>query len=195
MNRENIKKYIWLLGVNLYISAFTIGGGYVIIPMIRKFFVQKKGYFSETELMDMAAVAQSAPGAIAVNLSVLAGNRIAGKIGAFISCIAAILPPILILSVISAFYSVIGENQMLRAVMRGMQAGVCALIADVVIDMSRALAGEKRPALLWMAAIAFVFSFFLQINVIIILLCCAAYCLITGPIRGRKRSGPHEDHI
>ena len=67
-----IKKYIWLLGVNLFISAFTFGGGYVVVPMVRRFFVVKKQYFSEEDLINMAAVAQSTPGAIAINLSALA---------------------------------------------------------------------------------------------------------------------------
>lgn len=67
------KRMLWLFGVNLYISAFTFGGGYVVLPMVRKAFVEKKGLFSEEELLDMAAIAQSSPGAIAVNLAVLAG--------------------------------------------------------------------------------------------------------------------------
>lgn len=59
--KEKLKQYLWLLGINLFISAFTFGGGYVVVPMIRQYFVLKKGYFSEEELMDMTAVAQSTP--------------------------------------------------------------------------------------------------------------------------------------
>ena len=87
--KRSIKTYAWLLAVNLFISAFTFGGGYVVVPMVRRFFVVKKRCFSEEELVDMAAIAQSTPGAIAINLSALAGYRTAGTAGAVISCVAA----------------------------------------------------------------------------------------------------------
>ena len=61
------KPYLWLLGVNLFISTFTFGGGYVVVPMIRRYFVERRRCFTEEELVSMAAVAQSTPGAIAIN--------------------------------------------------------------------------------------------------------------------------------
>ena len=73
MSKERAGLLLWLAGVNLFISAFTFGGGYVVVPMIRKYFVERRNLFTEEELMEMAAGAQSAPGAIAVNLSALAG--------------------------------------------------------------------------------------------------------------------------
>ncbi len=91
------------MAVNLFISAFTFGGGYIVVPMVRRFFVAKKQYFTEDDLLDMAAVAQSTPGAIAVNLSALAGYRAAGIAGALISCFAAVVPPLVILTFVSAF--------------------------------------------------------------------------------------------
>ena len=81
MLKKSIKTYAWLLAVNLFISTFTFGGGYIVVPMVRRFFVEKKQYFTEEDLTDMAAVAQAAPGAIAVNLSALAGYRAAGTAG------------------------------------------------------------------------------------------------------------------
>lgn len=70
-----LKFYLWLAGINLFISTFTFGGGYVVVPMIRKYYVEGKDLFSNDELIEMAAVAQSSPGAIAINLSVLAGKK------------------------------------------------------------------------------------------------------------------------
>ena len=92
------KTGIWLFGVNLYISTFTFGGGYIVIPMIRKIFVQQKQLFTESELLEMAAIAQSSPGAIAVNLSVLAGRRTLGLAGALISAGGAVLPSFITVS-------------------------------------------------------------------------------------------------
>ena len=87
--KKQIRLWLWLAGVNLLISTFTFGGGYVVVPMVRKYFVESRGMFTEEELLNMAAVAQSTPGAIAVNLSALAGYRVAGAAGVAISLWAA----------------------------------------------------------------------------------------------------------
>ncbi|NLM86004.1 MAG: chromate transporter [Clostridiales bacterium] len=68
----------WLFFINLFISAFTFGGGYVVVPMIRRYYVDGRKLFTQEELMGMAAMAQSTPGAIAINLSALAGYKVAG---------------------------------------------------------------------------------------------------------------------
>lgn len=171
------KPYLWLLGVNLFISAFTFGGGYVVVPMIRRYFVEQKQYFSEEELVGMAAVAQSTPGAIAVNLSALAGYRVAGVGGAVLSCTAAILPPLVILGLVSAFYAAFAANAVIAAVLRGMQAGVAALIVDLVIDMCRMILKERSPLLTAMVPCAFLASFVLNVNVALILAVCCLLCV------------------
>lgn len=62
MKSNTFKNLPWLFGIHFFISAFTFGGGYVVIPMIRRYFVEKKQLFSEEELLEMAAIAQSSPG-------------------------------------------------------------------------------------------------------------------------------------
>ncbi|MFQ7739328.1 MAG: chromate transporter, partial [Emergencia timonensis] len=89
--KDQLKQGLWLFNINLFISAFTFGGGYVVVPMVRKYYVEKKELFSEEELMDIAAISQSAPGAIAINLTALAGYRVLGWLGAGVSCMAAII--------------------------------------------------------------------------------------------------------
>lgn len=95
--------------------------------MVRRYFVNRKHFFSEADLMNMAAVAQSTPGAIAINLSALAGYQVAGFRGAAISCIAAIIPPLAILSGISVFYTLFISNMLVAAVLKGMQGRVSLL--------------------------------------------------------------------
>lgn len=97
--------YLWLIAVNIYISMFAFGGGYVVVPLVRRSFVEKKKIFTEDELMEMSAVAQSSPGAIAVNLAALSGYKAAGTAGAVISCAASVIPPLVILGIISGFSS------------------------------------------------------------------------------------------
>lgn len=176
--KEKIALYFWLIKTNLFISAFTFGGGYIVVPMIRKYFIEKKKRFTEEELMEMAAIAQSAPGAIAVNLASLAGYRTAGRIGLCISCICAVIPPFLILAAISVFYTVFVTNTAVTAVLRGMQAGVAALMVDFIIDMTEMVLKERSRLLSLMAAAAFLLSFFTRMNVMLILLGSCAVCII-----------------
>ncbi len=170
--------YLWLLAVNLFISAFTFGGGYVVVPMIRRYFVEQKHFFTEDDLAGMAAVAQSTPGAIAINLSALAGYRVAGAPGAVLSCVAAVMPPLAILGLVSAFYSAFISNGIINAVLKGMQAGVAALIVDLVIDMCCLILKEKSLFLTAMIPAAFFMNFVLGINVALILLVCCLLCVL-----------------
>ncbi len=187
---EHIKKYLWLFRVNLYISSFTFGGGYVVIPMIRKYFVEKKQMFSEEELMDMAAIAQSSPGAIAVNLSMLAGYRTAGLAGAVISCVAAVLPPLVILSVVCMAYQEFRQNETISAVLKGMEAGVAALIVDFVLDMFAVIFKQKKWLNTILIILAFAGSYLLNVNVALILVICVFVSLADGYIqKGRDCCG------
>lgn len=180
--KESPKKspvlYLWLFSINLFISAFTFGGGYVVVPMIRKYFVEQKKLFTEGELMNMAAVAQSVPGAIAINLSALAGYRSAGMIGVFLSCLAAVLPPVVILSAVSAWYTVFSTNVMIAAVLKGMQAGAAALIVDLVIDMTNMIVKERSIFLTMMVPASFLAGFIFHINVAVILSVCCFLCIL-----------------
>lgn len=172
------KKYFWLLTVNLFISSFTFGGGYVVVPMVRRYFVEQKKYFTEEDLVSMAAVAQSTPGAIAVNLSALAGYRTAGTAGAVISCIAAVIPPLVILGLVSAFYTAFISNAAAAAILKGMQSGVAALIVDLIIDMCSMILKKRSLFLSAMIPAAFLANFVLGINVALILVICCFFCTV-----------------
>lgn len=184
---EHKKRYLRLFAVNLYISAFTFGGGYVVIPMIRKFFVEKYHDFEEEELMEMAAVAQSSPGAIAVNLAVLAGYRMEGIAGACISCVAAILPPLVILSIVSTCYEAFRQNPVIAVVLKGMQAGVAAVILDLVLDMGMGIWKQKEWLLTCLMAVVFLSNLLFEIPIGWILLLCCAVCAADGYLREKKR--------
>ena len=155
------------------LSAFTFGGGYVIVPLMRRKFVLQLHWIEDDEMLDLTAIAQSTPGAMAVNASVLVGYRVAGILGACITVLATILPPFLILSVISLFYAQFRDNWVVNLVLRGMQAGVAAVICDVVVSMSRNIFKLRRALPVIMLAGAFIGSWFLNINVVLIILLCA----------------------
>ncbi len=176
--KQNLKKYLWLFGTNLFISTFTFGGGYTAVPMVRRFFVEKRQYFTEEDLINMAAVAQSSPGAIAVSLSALAGYKTAGTAGAVISCFGAVIPPLVILTFISAFYTAFISNTVIAAVLKGMEAGTAALMADFITDMCAVILKKKSVLLSAMVPLSFAANFIFHINVILILLVCCCLCIL-----------------
>ena len=87
----------------LYLSAFTFGGGYVIVSLMKKKFVDELGWIDEEEMLDLVAIAQSTPGAIAVNGAIVVGYKLEGIIGVIAAIAGTIIPPFVIISVISFF--------------------------------------------------------------------------------------------
>ena len=170
----NNKKHIYmkLFSSTFYLSAFTFGGGYVIIPLMQKKFVDDLKWIDEDEMLNLAAIAQSSPGAVAVNASILLGYRVAGILGAFISILGTVLPPLIIISIISFFYTAFRENIVVNAVLKGMQAGVAAVIADVVLNLGGNVVKEKDLISAFVMISAFIATFFLKINVMYIILVC-----------------------
>lgn len=168
--KRDIRFYFKLFTSTFYLSAFTFGGGYVIIPLMRKKFVSEYHWIDEKEMLDLTAIAQSTPGAIAVNAAILVGYRLAGYIGSMITIIATVLPPLIILSLISVAYTAFINNLIIKYILRGMQAGVAAVIIDVVISMIVSMVKERKVLPIMVMIGAFTATFIFQINVIIIIL-------------------------
>lgn len=185
--KEKLKLYLWLMGTTLFISTFTLGGGYVIVPMIKKYYVQRKKFFTEDEFLEIAAVAQSSPGAIAVNAISVVGYKVAGIPGIIINSICSVIPSILILSIISAFYKVFIANVIVAAVLKGMQAGVAALIVDFVVDMTARILKERSIVLSSLIVLSFLIGFFTTINVIFVLLGSCAICVLYVFVKTRRK--------
>ena len=104
-----------------YLSAFTFGGGYVIVTLMKKKFVDEYHWIEEEEMLDLVAIAQSAPGAIAVNGAIVVGYKLAGIIGTIVAIIATILPPFIVITIISFFYEVFRDNRIVSLVLEGWQ--------------------------------------------------------------------------
>lgn len=171
--KKDFAFYRKLFTSTFYLSAFTFGGGYVIIPLMRKKFVEQFHWIEETEMLDLTAIAQSAPGPIAVNASILIGYRLAGFAGAMVSTLGTVLPPLIILSLISLAYTAFQSSLIVKLVLRGMQAGVAAVIADVVISMGGDVLKQKRwlPILIMLGS--FAAACFFHVNVMLIIIVCA----------------------
>ena len=178
---------LWrLFWTTLYISSFTFGGGFVIVTFMKRKFVDELGWIDEEEMLDFTALAQSCPGAIAVNAAILVGWKVCGLAGMLTAVLGTILPPMVILSVISVFYRAFADNLWVSLALKGMQAGVAAVILSVAWDLGcGALRAGKVPAGLVMAA-AFAASFFLDVNVVLIILAAAVLGALGVLLRRRK---------
>lgn len=156
----------------LYLSAFTFGGGYVIVTLMKKKFVDEYHWIREDEMLDLVAIAQSSPGAIAVNGAIVVGYKLAGMLGAVTAIIATIIPPFLIISLISVFYHAFRSSFLISQLLEGMQAGVGAVIAAVVYEMAGGIIQGKDPASILIMAGAFAATCFLSVNVVFVILVC-----------------------
>ena len=173
-----------------YLSAFTFGGGYVIITLLKKKFVDELHWIDQEEMLDLVAIAQSSPGAIAVNGAIVVGYKLAGIPGILVSVLGAILPPFVILTIISLFYNAFKTNFIVQGLLSGMTAGVSAVIVSVVWDMTAGVIKSKEILLIIVMIAAFAANYILKINVIYIILTAAflgALTTIIAEKRGKRQ--------
>ncbi|MDW2796797.1 chromate transporter [Clostridium boliviensis] len=183
----NKKKLCKIFLSTLYLSAFTFGGGYVIVSLLKKKFVDELHWIDQQEMLDLVAIAQSAPGAIAVNGAVVVGYKLAGIPGILCAVAGAVIPPFVLLTVISFFYNSFKENLLIQAMLNGMKAGVGAVILSVVYDMGSDVVKEKDPMLLFLMAASFIAAYFYHVNVIFIILAAALAGICKTIVRKFRR--------
>lgn len=187
-SKVNIK-ILWKLFVsNFTLSAFTFGGGFVIVSLMKKKFVEDLKWFKEDEILDITAIAQSSPGPIPVNASVIIGYRIHGILGSFIAVLGTAIPPMVIISIISVFYTQFRENTIIATALQVMRAGVAAVIFDVVINLSKNVFKTKRALYVVLMIVSFVATFVFNISAMLIILSCLSVGIIDLILSLKKNS-------
>lgn len=174
---ESMGKLMWdLFTATFTLSAFTFGGGFVIVSLMKKKFVEELKWFEEDEMLDITAIAQSSPGPIPVNASVIIGYRMNGILGSITAILGTILPPMIIISVISVFYQQFRENQIIAIALKVMRAGVAAVIFDVVINLAANVIRTKQILYITLMCAAFIAAVIFDISAMLIIF----FCLFTG---------------
>lgn len=174
------EKLLKLFFSMLYISAFTFGGGFVIVTFMKRKFVEELHWIDEKEMLDMTALAQSSPGSIAVNIAILIGWKVAGFLGMVTAVLGTVIPPMVILSVISLFYEMFATNRYVSLVLKGMQSGVAAVILDVAVGLGQKVWQSKQWVHIVVMVAAFAATFFFNINVVWIILAAAVIGIIAA---------------
>ncbi|MDD3205876.1 MAG: chromate transporter [Lachnospiraceae bacterium] len=176
---ESVQKILWqLFCATFTLSAFTFGGGFVIVSLMKKKFVEELMWFDEDEMLDITAIAQSSPGPIPINASVIIGYRMHGVLGSFVAVLGTAIPPMVIISIISVFYEQFRANRIIATALQVMRAGVAAVIFDVVMNLAKNVCATRRILYIALMFISFVATFFFDVSAMLIILSCLGIGII-----------------
>lgn len=149
------------------IGLFTFGGGYAMLPLIEREVIDKKGWTDKEEILSIYALAQSVPGVIAVNTSIVLGNRLAGVKGAVVAAAGVISPSLIVIMAIASYFDVIMNSVYVLQAFSGIRAAVVGLVAAAAVRI--ALASLKDKPAYMIAIAAFLLSAFTDIHAIAII--------------------------
>lgn len=180
---------LWTLFKSMFVlSVCTFGGGFVIVSLMKRKFVEELKWLEEDEMLDVTAITQSAPGPLPVNASVIIGYRMAGVVGSLTAILGTILPPMIIISIISLFYEQFRTNPYIATALQVMRAGVVAVICDVVINLAANVIKTKRFLYIAMMIVAFIATYLLDVSAMIVILTCLGIGLIDLAVTfGKKK--------
>ncbi len=151
--------YFKLYMVFLRVGLFTIGGGYAMLPMLRKEVVNKYGWATDEEMLDYFAIGQSTPGIIAINTATFIGYKKAGILGAFASTLGMVTPSWVIIISIAKFFEAFSSNPIVESAFQGVRVVVVVLILNAVIKMGKKSITNWITALIGILAFALVMFF------------------------------------
>lgn len=168
------------------IGAFTIGGGYAMIPLMEQEIVDKRKWLNKEEFMDTMSLAQSMPGVFAVNMATNIGFRTRGFVGAFTAIMGNVLMPILLILVLAIFFRQFSDNHVVESIFKGIRPAVVALIAAPVFNMAKT--AKISWSNFWIPVAATLLIWLLGVSPVIIILVAGLGGFIYGKIKGRKEA-------
>lgn len=185
--KKDYSKLATLFKSMFMLSACTFGGGFVIVSLMKKKFVEELKWLEEEEMLDVTAITQSSPGPLPVNASVIIGYRMAGVVGSLTAIAGTILPPMMIISIISLFYEQFRTNPYIATALQVMRAGVAAVIFDVVINLAGNVVKTKRALYIAMMIVAFIATYFFDVSAMMIIFICLGIGIFDLLVSMRKR--------
>ncbi len=165
------------------VGAFTIGGGYAMLPLIEEE-MTKRGWISAEDIQDIIVLAQSAPGILAVNMAIYTGHKIRGLKGSIVSAVGAVLPSLVIILLIAMFFTEFKENDIVRRIFQGVRPAAVALILVPAVRMARS--GCKSWWTWAIAAASLLGVAFLKVSPIWIILVTLSVAVCISLIRQKK---------
>lgn len=175
-----------LFFITLRVGFFTFGGGMVMFAMLKREFSDKQGWLTNEEMIDLLAIAQSLPGVIAVNSSLLMGYRLAGTLGALVAVLGSILPSFIVLAFVAVFYDAFIQNPYFAGALRGVQGAVIGLLVSVLLSTRKQSFSARWSYILFPAALC-VTVFFPSFNIVFLLLGGALAGILVNYVLLKKR--------
>lgn len=170
-----MKRLVQIFLVFFKIGAFTIGGGYAMLPIIQKE-VEKKGWMNEEEFLDAISLTNSLPGPLATNCATFVGYRVAGAVGSVAAVLGAISPSVIIILIVAAVFHNLMAYPIVGHIFNGIRPAVVALIVYSVIKLAKT-ARLKEYCNWVVAAVGFVAVALLNVHPIVVVICAALYGL------------------
>lgn len=189
LQKKNLEQ-LWILFKSMFLlSACTFGGGFVIVSLMKKKFVEELKWLEEDEMLDITAITQSSPGPLPVNASVIIGYRMQGIPGSLAAVLGTILPPMFVISLICVFYTEFRQNLYIAAALQVMRAGVAAVILDVTWNLAKNVWNSHSVFYTSLMVLSFCGAYFFGVSAMIIILICLAIGITEAVLISYKKKG------
>ena len=189
LQKKNLEQ-LWILFKSMFLlSACTFGGGFVIVSLMKKKFVEELKWLEEDEMLDITAITQSSPGPLPVNASVIIGYRMQGIPGSLAAVLGTILPPMFVISLICVFYTEFRQNLYIAAALQVMRAGVAAVILDVTWNLAKNVWNSHSVFYTSLMALSFCGAYFFGVSAMIIILICLVIGITEAVLTTYKKKG------
>ena len=182
-----MKTLVTLFAAFFRIGICTFGGGYAMIPLIEAEAVEKRGWITSEDMLDIIAIAEATPGPLAVNTATFVGQKVAGLAGAAAATLGVVMPSFLIILIVSLFYTQFRDNRWVDCAFRGIRAAVTALMVNAVVKLSKHVPKIAFTAALFAAG--FLLATFTGVSVILLLIGGAALGIVWQLFAAGRRTG------
>lgn len=184
-----MREILILLAEFMRFGLFTFGGGWSIIAQMQQLYVEKKHTITSEELLDLVSVAKSVPGTMIANVAMLYGYRVHGLIGGLVCVVGMCAPPMVVLVIISFFYTTFRDNYWVNAAMMGMQAAVVPIIANAAKNLIKGSA--KYPPCIIVIAVSTALYLFVELNPVFLVIGGVIAGLLIGGYYERREARAH----
>ena len=185
--KSNLRIYVEAFSIFFKIGAFTIGGGYAMVPLIENEIVTKRNWLAKDDFIDLLAISQSSPGILAVNISIFIGYRLKGVMGSVVTALGTVLPSFLIILAIALFFHNFKDNTVVERIFKGIRPAVVALIAAPTFSMAKSAKINRYN--LWIPVVSALLIWLLGFSPIWIIIAAG----VGGFLYGRYRRVKNEE--
>ncbi len=175
-----IFKIFFIIGIQL------LGGGYVIVPLLKKYIVDERQWLEEQELVNFYAMSQCIPGIIACNIATAAGYKTRGFLGALMAILGIIVPAFLIIVSLANILTTVTDNEIIQNAFFGIRIAVIVLVLMTVKDLWKKSVNSKFSYTMFFLILLCLLT--LPVSPTIVIISAAVIALIFGKVKGEKNA-------